>query len=164
VPSAHYAIRGRPDGDLQRIIIIEPVRGGKWRAGWIEPNPGLRRLREVVRHLRRVIQRRAFLRDERNALKPADSVERSGAPGDEHTLTSAVEQVLAATDERTVYLHQGRAGLRARRRLAAWAVAELVGSRCAQPDARPTAGPFGYPRVPDVSQIPSRYTWPIQPI
>lgn len=39
----HYAFREKrvPDTPLQRVRIIEHVRANKWKAEWIEPNPGL---------------------------------------------------------------------------------------------------------------------------
>ena len=37
----HYAIREHPNDDLQHVKIVESVRSGKWRAEWIDPNPGL---------------------------------------------------------------------------------------------------------------------------
>jgi hypothetical protein len=30
-----------PDASLQRVKIIQHVRGKKWKAEWIDPNPGL---------------------------------------------------------------------------------------------------------------------------
>src|SRR5213593_4471587 len=38
-----YAFREkrRPGEPIQRVRIVEHVRGNKWKAEWIEPNPGL---------------------------------------------------------------------------------------------------------------------------
>ena len=30
-----------PDAPLQRVKILQHVRGKKWKAQWIDPNPGL---------------------------------------------------------------------------------------------------------------------------
>jgi hypothetical protein len=42
-PGIEYALREKraPRGELQRVRIIEHTRGNKWKAEWIEPNPGL---------------------------------------------------------------------------------------------------------------------------
>ena len=40
-PGKHYAIREHPNDDLQHVKIVESVRSRKWRAEWIDPNPGL---------------------------------------------------------------------------------------------------------------------------
>jgi hypothetical protein len=42
-PRTDYALRERstPDAPLQRVRIIEHIRGNKWKAEWIDPNPGL---------------------------------------------------------------------------------------------------------------------------
>lgn len=72
----HYAIREHPDDDLQHVKILESVRSGKWRAEWINPNPGLVDY-VASRHI--IVpwgQRRALLRDERNAATMFASVDR----------------------------------------------------------------------------------------
>ncbi len=42
-PGKEYAFRERrgPGAPLQRVKTIEHIRGNKWKAEWIEPNPGL---------------------------------------------------------------------------------------------------------------------------
>src|SRR2546426_12516046 len=61
-----YALRESrtPGTPLHHVRIVEHIRRNKWRAEWIEPNPGLKDYVES-RHL--VVpwkQRKAFLRDE----------------------------------------------------------------------------------------------------
>lgn len=83
------------------------VRSGKWRVEWVEPNPGLV---DYIRSRDVIVEwgdRRGFLRDERNALALAETVERSGFPGDQHPLDRAVGLVLDASGERSVYVHKG---------------------------------------------------------
>ena len=38
---AQYALWEKRDAPVQRVRVFEHVRGGKWKAEWIEPNPGL---------------------------------------------------------------------------------------------------------------------------
>lgn len=42
-PGAHYAFRERraPGTPFERVRVIEHIRGNKWKAEWVEPNPGL---------------------------------------------------------------------------------------------------------------------------
>jgi hypothetical protein len=42
-PGAEYALREKrvSRGAFQHIRIVEHLRGNKWKAKWIEPNPGL---------------------------------------------------------------------------------------------------------------------------
>jgi len=38
---AEYALRERGSTGVQRVRVLEHVRGGKWKAEWLDPNPGL---------------------------------------------------------------------------------------------------------------------------
>jgi hypothetical protein len=42
-PGGEYAVREKrtPGVPFQRVRILEHVRGNKWKAQWIDPNPGL---------------------------------------------------------------------------------------------------------------------------
>src|SRR5438093_1299318 len=42
-PNNEYALREKrtPNTPFQRVRIIEHIRGNKWKAEWIDPNPGL---------------------------------------------------------------------------------------------------------------------------
>ena len=42
-PGLEYAMREKrlPGTPFQRIKIVEHIRGNRWKAEWIEPNPGL---------------------------------------------------------------------------------------------------------------------------
>src|SRR6201981_2762252 len=42
-PRADYALREKSAADppVQRVRIIEHIRGNKWKAEWVDPNPGL---------------------------------------------------------------------------------------------------------------------------
>lgn len=61
-----YALREPrgPNRDLQRVKVIENVRGSKWRAEWVEPNPGLKDYVESSWILAPWKEHKALLRDE----------------------------------------------------------------------------------------------------
>jgi hypothetical protein len=42
-PGVEYALREKlkPGAPFQRVRILKHVRGNKWKAKWIDPNPGL---------------------------------------------------------------------------------------------------------------------------
>jgi hypothetical protein len=40
-PGTEYALREKRDAPIQRVRIIEYVRGNRWKAEWIDPDPGL---------------------------------------------------------------------------------------------------------------------------
>ena len=42
-PRTDYALREKriPGAPLQRVRVLEHIRGNKWKAEWIEPHPGL---------------------------------------------------------------------------------------------------------------------------
>jgi hypothetical protein len=42
-PRTDYAFREKrvPGAPFQRVRVIEHIRGNKWKAEWIDPNPGL---------------------------------------------------------------------------------------------------------------------------
>jgi hypothetical protein len=103
----HYAVREHAGDELEHVRVLESVRSGKWRVEWVSPNAGLV---DFVRSRDIIIewgQRRALLRDERAGQLLAECVERSSYPGPQHPLTKAVESVLDAASEPSVWLHQG---------------------------------------------------------
>jgi hypothetical protein len=107
VPGQQYAVRERAQDDLQHVKVIEAVRSGKWRVEWIDPNPGLIdyvRSRDIVVEWS---QRRALLRDEESARRLAETVDRSGYPGLDHPLDTAVNIVMDSTGEPSLHTHKG---------------------------------------------------------
>jgi hypothetical protein len=42
-PGQEYAVRERPAAGLpfERVRVLERIRRNKWKARWIDPNPGL---------------------------------------------------------------------------------------------------------------------------
>jgi hypothetical protein len=77
-PSVHYALRERGSKELQRVKILEHIRGNKWRAQWIDANPGLVHFVESG-HLRAPWKdHKAFLREEAAAAALSTHNDRQG--------------------------------------------------------------------------------------
>jgi hypothetical protein len=75
-----YALREKraPGTPFQRVRIIEHVRGNKWKAEWIEPNPGLVHYVESGQLVVRWKERRSFLREEENEERLQSQNRRQG--------------------------------------------------------------------------------------
>jgi hypothetical protein len=67
-PRTEYAFRGKrvPGTPFEHVRIIEHIRGNKWKAEWIEANPGLVHYAESGQLIAPWKERRAFLREEEN--------------------------------------------------------------------------------------------------
>lgn len=55
----------KSDAPLQRVRVLEHMRGKKWKVEWIEPNPGLVDFVEVQHLIVRWSEAAAFMRDEK---------------------------------------------------------------------------------------------------
>jgi len=93
-PRAEYALREKriPGAPFQRIRIIEHIRGNKWKAEWIDPNPGLVHYVESGQLICRWKEHKAFLMEESEAQRLLEHNEHHGYIP-ESPLTRAVEQV-----------------------------------------------------------------------
>jgi hypothetical protein len=83
-PGIEYALREKraPRGELQRVRIIEHTRGNKWKAEWIEPNPGLVHYVESSQLVALWKEHRAFLKEEENEARLKEESERNGYRND----------------------------------------------------------------------------------
>jgi len=93
-PRMEYAFREKrvPGTPFQRVRIIEHIRGNKWKAEWIDPNPGLVHYVESGQLIVSWKEHKAFLREEADAEHLREHNERHGYDP-ESPLTKAVEQV-----------------------------------------------------------------------
>lgn len=68
-PATDYALRERREigAPFQRVRIIEHIRKNKWKAKWIEPNPGLIDYVESSQLIVPWNERKAFLKEEESA-------------------------------------------------------------------------------------------------
>lgn len=67
-PRAEYAFREKrvAGGPIERVRVLEHIRGNKWKPEWIEPNPGLMHYVESGQLLCPWKERKAFLKEEEN--------------------------------------------------------------------------------------------------
>ena len=101
-----YAFREkRPPGTpLQRVRVLEHVRGNKWKAEWIDPNPGLI---DYVQSSQLIVpwkEQRAFLRDEEREARLREHNVRQGFKR-ESTMARALEEVFESSGESFQFLH-----------------------------------------------------------
>lgn len=64
-----YALRERGSDTLQRVRILEHVRGSKWKAEWVEPNPGLVHYVDSGNLITTWKDRKTFLKGEEDARR-----------------------------------------------------------------------------------------------
>ncbi len=88
-PGAEYALREKKSDPLQRVKIIVHIRGTKWRAEWIEPNPGLVHFVESSHLLAPWKEHKAFLKEEEYGRRIEEHNDRNGYRND-----SAVDRAL----------------------------------------------------------------------
>lgn len=71
IPGNQYVLREKrtPGSPFQRVRVIEHVRGNKWKAEWIDPNPGLVHYVESNQLVVAWKQHKAFLREEERAAR-----------------------------------------------------------------------------------------------
>jgi hypothetical protein len=93
-PRTDYALREKsaPDAPLQRVRIIEHIRGNKWKAEWVDPNPGLIDYVESGHLICRWKDHKAFLKEETEAKRLREHNKEIGYEP-ESPLTKAVHQV-----------------------------------------------------------------------
>lgn len=75
-----YAVREKrvPGTTFQRVRIVEHIRGNKWKAEWIEPNPGLIDYIESSQLIVPWKEHKAYLKEEENATRLQDHNHRVG--------------------------------------------------------------------------------------
>src|SRR5262245_60732167 len=89
-----YALREKRSAPLQRVKIIAHIRGTKWRAEWIDPNPGLIHFIESGHLIARWREHKAFLKEEENERRTHEHNERQG-----YRQNSAVDRALSEVFE-----------------------------------------------------------------
>src|SRR5687768_9495245 len=97
-PGVQYALRERRSEHLQRVKILEHIRGNKWKAEWIDPNPGLVHFVESGQLLVPWKDHKAFLREEANAAALSEHNDQQGYKRDS-PLENAVCEIFESTGE-----------------------------------------------------------------
>src|SRR5467141_5278589 len=97
---SEYAMREKrvPCTPFQRVRIIEHVRGNKWKAEWIDPNPGLIHYVESGQLIVPWKEHKAFLREEENAARLMEHNARSGYQCDS-ALDNALSEVFESVGD-----------------------------------------------------------------
>jgi hypothetical protein len=104
VVGKEYAIRERriPGSPFQRVKLIEHIRRNKWKAKWIDPNPGLVDYVESAQIIVLWKEQKAFLRDEEDAARLAERSDREGfKPGS--PIAEAMQQVFESMGENIAF-------------------------------------------------------------
>ncbi len=107
VPGKEYAFREKraPGAPTQRVKVVEHIRGNKWKAVWVEPNPGLV---DYVESVQLVV----LWKDAKRLFKDEESAERLRRHNQEHGYTKrspleeAMQQVFESAGE-GLHLHIG---------------------------------------------------------
>ena len=95
-----------PDAIIQRIKIISHVRGKKWKAEWIEPNPGLIDYIESQKLIVSWRERKAFFRDEDKARLLEEDNEAHGYREDS-PYANVLDQVYSSLGEKDLLFYRG---------------------------------------------------------
>ena len=95
-----------PKAAIQRIKIISHVRGKKWKAEWIEPNPGLIDYIESQKLIVSWRERKAFFRDEDKARLLQENNEARGYREDS-PYANVLDQVYSSIGEKDLQFYRG---------------------------------------------------------
>src|SRR4051812_35477995 len=101
-PGTEYALREKRGGPVQRIRIVENVRGSRWKAEWIDPNPGLVHYVESGHLIAPWKGLKALLREEEAAARLREHNATVGYERDS-PLEKAVEQVFESVGESLMF-------------------------------------------------------------
>ncbi len=95
-PGVEYALREKRSAEspIQRVRILEHVRGNRWKAEWVDPNPGLTHFVESGHLICAWKDLKAFLREEESAERlKAHNKQQGYVPASvmDHALTEVFE-------------------------------------------------------------------------
>ncbi len=95
-----------PKAPLQRVKILQHVRGKKWKAEWIDTNPGLVDYIESQNLVVRWKDRKAFFLDEERAQRIKEDNERRGYK-EESPLGNVLYEVFECMGEKDLSFYRG---------------------------------------------------------
>lgn len=84
---------------LQHVRILKHVRGKKWKAEWITPNPDLKDYVESQDIVVRWKEQKAFLRDEENERRLDEQSDRAGYVNDEGPVETALSEIFESVGD-----------------------------------------------------------------
>jgi hypothetical protein len=105
-PGNEYALREKLKSQVQHVRILEHVRGNRWKAEWIDPNPGLVHYVESGQLIAPWKQLKAFLREEQEGNRIREHNKRIGFD-EASPVTNALYQVFESCGENQVSFYKG---------------------------------------------------------
>src|SRR3990167_8371340 len=107
-PGAEYALleARSPGAPLQHVRILQHVRGKKWKAEWIDPNPGLVEYVESQNLIARWKDRHSVLRDEERSQRLRQHNDALGY-SEESPIARALSVVFDAAGEKGLSFYRG---------------------------------------------------------
>ncbi|MGA2585658.1 MAG: hypothetical protein ABSF88_01320 [Candidatus Aminicenantales bacterium] len=103
-----YVLREKrgSDAPLQRIKILQHVRGKKWKAEWIDPNPGLIDYVESQMLIVSWKERKAYFRDEEK-MKQLQADNEKHDYKEVSPIANVLSQVFESLGEKDLYFYRG---------------------------------------------------------
>jgi hypothetical protein len=103
-----YALREKrgPAATLQRVRVVEHIRGNRWKAEWIDPNPGLVHFVESGHLLAPWKEHKAFLKEEADDARLREHNGRTGYKRDS-PLDKALHEVFESVGDKDVSYWRG---------------------------------------------------------
>jgi hypothetical protein len=103
-----YVLREGKSSDtpIQRVKIIQHIRRKKWKAEWINPNPGLVEYVDTRHILVLWKERKAFFRDEEKARELRDENERHGY-NEKSPIANVLYEVFDSAGESELHFYRG---------------------------------------------------------
>jgi hypothetical protein len=100
----HYAFREKrkPGIPFERVKVLEHIRGNKWKAQWIEPNPGLVHYVESGQLIAPWKERKAVLKEEADRQRIDEYNEKQGYVL-KSPITNALSEVFESTGEEMMF-------------------------------------------------------------
>jgi len=103
-PGAHYAFREKrkPGTPFERVKVLEHTRGNKWKAEWIEPNPGLVHYVESGQLIAPWKEHRAVLKEEADRQRIDEYNDKQGYIF-KSPITNALSEVFESVGEEVTF-------------------------------------------------------------
>jgi hypothetical protein len=105
-PGNEYAMREKRNAPVQHVRILEHVRGNRWKAEWIDPNPGLVHYVESGHLIAPWKQLKAFLREQEEVNRLREHNKQVGYD-EESPVTKALYHVFESCGENQVSFYRG---------------------------------------------------------
>jgi hypothetical protein len=106
-PRTEYAFREkRAAGPIERVRVLEHIRGNKWKTEWLEPNPGLVHYVESGQLLCPWKERKAFMREEESRERLVKHNDEQGY-SENSPIAHALYQVFESAGESELSFYKG---------------------------------------------------------